>query len=136
MSDQTPAFYQQDETWKQNAACKQADIRLFFPERGDPVVEAKKICASCPVQQQCLDYALAIPNIVGIWGGMSGKERRTYRRQQRIQNAAKPIVHGTPAGYRAEKRRNLPPCDACLTAHRNYERERSRKYRNPPHTAL
>lgn len=129
MYDTSPSFYEQDEDWKQYAACKHADTRLFFPERGDPVHEAKAICATCPVREQCLEYALAIPNCVGIWGGKSGKERRAIRRALPDNHQTRPIVHGTPAGYRAELRAQLPPCQRCLNAHRDYERERSRKYR-------
>jgi WhiB family redox-sensing transcriptional regulator len=37
---------------------------------------AKSICSSCPVRQECLEYALSIPEPHGIWGGMNESERR------------------------------------------------------------
>ena len=126
MTHEATRFFEQDETWKLDAACFGYDTRLFFPERGESVQQAKQICAGCPVRLDCLEYAMAIPNCSGIWGGMSGRERRELRRNQR---ANRPIAHGTVAGYRAELRLDLDPCDDCYAAHRSYERERSRKYR-------
>lgn len=123
---ETTRFFEQDESWKVRAACRDSDTRLFFPERGDPVQEAKAICADCSVRTECLEYALAIPNCVGIWGGLSGRERRVFRREA---GRRKKIPHGTVTGYRAELRYGLDPCDHCRAAHRTYERERSRKYR-------
>lgn len=123
---ETTRFFEQDESWKARAACSDADTRLFFPERGEPVREAKEICAGCDVRTECLNYALAIPNCVGIWGGLSGRERRAVKRDQR---RARAVQHGTVAGYRAEIRYGLEPCTHCQAAHRSYERERSRKYR-------
>jgi hypothetical protein len=121
-----PRFLEQDESWKLDAACRDQPTRLFFPERGDPVREAKQICAGCTVRTECLNYAMSIPNSVGIWGGLSGRERRALRRDQKL---SRPIHHGTVAGYRAELRAGNEPCQYCVAAHRDYERERSRKYR-------
>lgn len=129
MSDLTPSFYEQDESWKDHAACREHDTALFFPERGASVARAKAICAECPVREQCLEYSLNIPNVVGIWGGLSGRERRNYRRDLRLELDDAPIRHGTASGYRAEIRRGIPVCDECRAAHRIYERERARLYR-------
>lgn len=57
---------------------------MFFPpahfERKDEKLEregrAKAICATCSVQQECLDYALRIREQHGIWGGLSESERK------------------------------------------------------------
>jgi WhiB family redox-sensing transcriptional regulator len=37
---------------------------------------AKEICAECPVQIECRNYALEIREQYGIWGGMTENERR------------------------------------------------------------
>ncbi|HEV3495824.1 MAG TPA: WhiB family transcriptional regulator, partial [Actinomycetes bacterium] len=37
---------------------------------------AKEICALCPVRRPCLDYALAIREPHGIWGGLNELERK------------------------------------------------------------
>ena len=130
MSDIFPTFYEQDESWKQHAACRDIPTDMFFPARGESVTAVKQICAECPVRQECLDYSLNIPNCVGIWGGLSGRERRNYRRDLRIAENAAPIRHGTSGGYHAEIRRGLEPCSQCQMAHREYERQRARDYRN------
>jgi WhiB family redox-sensing transcriptional regulator len=38
---------------------------------------AKRICAECPVRQECLEYALRVREPFGIWGGLNETERRT-----------------------------------------------------------
>lgn len=67
--------------WRRQAACKDADRRLFFPGIGDAESPrlAKAICATCPVKAECLAYAMSIWNLAGIWGGTSFRERRTMR---------------------------------------------------------
>ncbi len=57
---------------------------VFFPphhaerknERLSRERRAKAICASCPVLESCLDYALTIREPHGIWGGLNEMERR------------------------------------------------------------
>lgn len=71
--------------WRDDAACRTAPTYLFFPQRGDvwSVALAKQICARCAVRADCLDYALAAHETVGIWGGTSEQERRRLRWEQR-----------------------------------------------------
>lgn len=38
---------------------------------------AKEICADCPVQQACLQHALAAAEPYGVWGGLTEGERQT-----------------------------------------------------------
>lgn len=69
------------EEWNLAKACTPADAALFFPERGTDADTAKRICAGCTVRRECLTYALTPPvEKWGIWGGLSGKERRRLRR--------------------------------------------------------
>lgn len=42
--------------------------------------EFRKICARCPVQRECLDYAI-VHEAAGFWGGTTAKERKTMRSQ-------------------------------------------------------
>ncbi len=46
------------------------------------VREAKALCLSCPVMQECRDWALANSSLTthGIWGGLTPQQRRTHRR--------------------------------------------------------
>ena len=69
--------------WHQHGACRGADPNLFFPKRGDSVKEAKAVCARCPVRAECLEYALENHESMGIWGGLSGRERRQLSRTGR-----------------------------------------------------
>ncbi|MFD7283772.1 WhiB family transcriptional regulator [Streptomyces sp. NPDC059862] len=36
----------------------------------------------CPVVEQCLDWAIQVGQVEGIWGGMTDSERRALRRRQ------------------------------------------------------
>ncbi|HVV70198.1 MAG TPA: WhiB family transcriptional regulator [Verrucomicrobiae bacterium] len=69
-----------DEAWVQDALCPQVDGELFFPNKGGSTREAKRICAMCPVIDECLDYALRNDERAGIWGGMSERQRRSIQR--------------------------------------------------------
>jgi WhiB family redox-sensing transcriptional regulator len=73
-----------DETvlsWQDKALCAQTDPEAFFPEKGGSTREAKRICVSCEVKQECLEYALMQDERFGIWGGLSERERRRLKRQ-------------------------------------------------------
>lgn len=65
--------------WKEQAACRDADTNLFFPDRGYIGWRAIMICKLCPVREECLEYALSIPGTLGIWGGLTEEERRKLR---------------------------------------------------------
>lgn len=66
--------------WQSDALCAQTDPEAFFPEKGGSTRDAKKICATCEVRAQCLEYALANDERFGIWGGLSERERRKLRK--------------------------------------------------------
>lgn len=42
--------------------------------------EAKAVCLGCEYQAQCLAYALERPELIGIWGATTEKQRRAIRR--------------------------------------------------------
>jgi WhiB family redox-sensing transcriptional regulator len=63
------------------AACRSADLALFFPQRGQPTTPAKAICAGCPELVVCRTWAVGQPDLVGVWGATSEDERRTLRRR-------------------------------------------------------
>ncbi|CAB4362748.1 MAG: WhiB family transcriptional regulator [Actinobacteria bacterium] len=75
-----------DYTWRRSAICRDTDPDLFFPvgTTGYALVQidrAKQVCGECPVQRDCLDYALETNQDSGIWGGTSEEERRSLRRR-------------------------------------------------------
>lgn len=73
--------------WQADALCREVDAgETFFPERGEPNVDAKRICAGCEVRAECLAFALAQDIRFGIWGGMSERERTRLRRAENARN--------------------------------------------------
>ena len=44
-------------------------VGLFFSEQLDDIARAKAICNTCPLQESCLDGALARREPWGVWGG-------------------------------------------------------------------
>lgn len=80
--------------WRRWAACRDAEPELFFPIGSTgPVLlqieEAKRVCRSCPVIEECLEWALELGE-VGVWGGLSEDERKSLkRREQRRELRAK-----------------------------------------------
>lgn len=67
--------------WHADAACREHPDVSWFPARGEPVTEAKRICAGCLVRAECEAYALEMGGwTAGIWGGTSERQRRLLRR--------------------------------------------------------
>lgn len=73
-----------DAEWRERAACLAYPAVVFFgvddsetpAERRGREESAKRICLTCEVRQQCLEYALATKEPYGIWGGLTEIERR------------------------------------------------------------
>jgi WhiB family redox-sensing transcriptional regulator len=66
--------------WQERALCAQTDPEAFFPEKGGSTREAKRVCLTCDVRGDCLDYALEHDERFGIWGGLSERERRKLKK--------------------------------------------------------
>jgi WhiB family redox-sensing transcriptional regulator len=69
--------------WREAAACLDSQGEVsFFPDKQDlgGIVKAKAICATCPVADSCLTWAIETNQPQGIWGGHTPKERRRLRR--------------------------------------------------------
>jgi WhiB family transcriptional regulator, redox-sensing transcriptional regulator len=67
--------------WQERALCAQTDPEAFFPEKGGSTREAKRVCLTCDVRGECLEYALAHDERFGIWGGLSERERRKLKKR-------------------------------------------------------
>ncbi len=68
--------------WRDDALCAQVGGDAWFPEKGVPSRPSKKVCAVCPVQQQCLEWTLSLPRAedqFGIVAGLSVIERNRLR---------------------------------------------------------
>jgi WhiB family redox-sensing transcriptional regulator len=70
----------EETSWQERALCAQTDPEAFFPEKGGSTREAKRVCGSCDVRGECLEYALAKDERFGIWGGLSERERRRLKK--------------------------------------------------------
>jgi WhiB family redox-sensing transcriptional regulator len=89
-----PEVFSFDSAWRDEAACRtrnDVDPKWWFPDsgRGRYPSLALKVCATCPVRKECLEYAIAAPERHGIWGGMMEQERRKEIRR-REREAAQP----------------------------------------------
>ena len=113
-----------DTTWKRDGLCAQTDPELFFPEKGGSVDAARSVCRACPVRTECLDHALDNPDLDGVWGGTSPRQRKRIRGQNPRPAQPRPINHGTPGGYRAHVRRGEKACQSCLQAERLHSAEK------------
>lgn len=74
--------------WMKDAACRGMGWELFFPEHGDgqTSVDAKKVCVTCPVQGECLTYAVEYNEEHGVWGGQTNRGIRRARKVRNEQN--------------------------------------------------
>jgi WhiB family redox-sensing transcriptional regulator len=79
--------------WQRLAACRGEDAAYYFApsyfekrrEKLGREAVAKRICAVCPVQQPCLDYALATRETHGVWGGLNETERRAILKRRELE---------------------------------------------------
>lgn len=93
--------------WREQAACVGMPLSVFFPRKGDKpsVVEAKRVCAGCPVQVPCLDDALLDPyDNLGIRAGTSAKDRQRERNRRGITRDDRRSYEMTDAEVRAARR--------------------------------
>lgn len=88
-----PVLRSESEAWKLEGVCATVDPELFFPDREGPgdynPKLAKKICESCPVISECLEYALKNNERHGIWGGKSYVERKKLRRERGMHGSSR-----------------------------------------------
>jgi WhiB family transcriptional regulator, redox-sensing transcriptional regulator len=84
-----PAPRTEDWEWQMRGACRGLDSSTFFhpenergPSRARRERAAKQVCATCPVTQSCLAWALRTREPYGVWGGMSTEERTQMIRLQ------------------------------------------------------
>lgn len=74
--------------WREQAACRGMGADMFVLDKGDArdVAKAKAVCARCEVTEECYEEAETPVYIggvhaptLGVWAGMSGKDRRNLR---------------------------------------------------------
>jgi WhiB family redox-sensing transcriptional regulator len=64
-----------DDLPPEGGLCAEVDPKIFYPDKGETVNEAKKICRRCPVMSECGAWALRHAEPFGVWGGMSVNDR-------------------------------------------------------------
>jgi WhiB family redox-sensing transcriptional regulator len=71
--------------WRDRGGCRGVDPEIFYPPEDDEdaAEPAKAICEACPVREVCLEHAIARREKLGVWGGLSERERRRLLRQRR-----------------------------------------------------
>lgn len=71
--------------WRNDAACGRASeeqLEKFFPS-GRPANEPKSFCATCPVRDECLEFALSSPwRPAAIVAGLTPRELEPMWRQR------------------------------------------------------
>jgi WhiB family redox-sensing transcriptional regulator len=98
-----------------------ADPDLFFPistggKAVAQIAQARRICAGCQVRRQCLDFALEIRELEGIWGGTTLEERehapgRRAGVANGVGHAFIPLRSASPARRRARGLRGPLACN-------------------------
>lgn len=74
-----------DFEWHDRGACRGLDLSKgdpFFPAKGGSTRKAKAICGGCEVRDVCLEWALANGIEYGIYGGLSGRERKAFETER------------------------------------------------------
>jgi WhiB family redox-sensing transcriptional regulator len=76
------------------AACTEVDPELFFPnyqiggEGEFQEARAKQVCRSCPIINECLEFALHTGDRWAVLGGMTPAERTSIKRNLTWREAA------------------------------------------------
>ncbi len=71
---------------------------LFFSDEIPDIIEAKRICAGCPVADACLEGALERREPWGVWGGelfLNGRVLAQKRKRGRPPKNPPPGIHLT-----------------------------------------
>jgi WhiB family redox-sensing transcriptional regulator len=75
--------------WMDWASCLDTDPELFHPEKGQRAGPAKRICMGCAVRGECREYAMTVPDMRGVWGATTERDRDRIRaKRNRARKAA------------------------------------------------
>lgn len=94
------------------------DPELWFSTDREEEHQAAEICRHCPIQTQCLEWALEANERHGTWGGLTADERRSLIRRRRNAEAAR--RRGEEKRSRADtpaERMSRPPAMQCARGH-------------------
>jgi WhiB family redox-sensing transcriptional regulator len=105
-----PSVKWTSQPWRSDAACKGEPVAVWFATAGHGVRVAKRICGTCPVRLDCLEWAVTEQINHGILGGRTPRERRILRRGHTSL-----AVCGTLEGVNVHEGASEPLCAACLS---------------------
>ncbi len=60
----------------------------WFPTSREAESTAKAVCVACPVRRDCLSYALASPDLVGIWAGTDEAPQSSEMNERKVFGSA------------------------------------------------
>jgi len=136
------------EDWRTRARCRHLGTAAPFASPGskEATTFATRVCGKCPVRDECLAFALDVGEFQGVYGGLTGPERRLVARgpstcarcggsflaRNGKQVNCSPCAavppaggsvreHGTKRGYAQHWRRREPACSACRRAKVAYD---------------
>jgi WhiB family redox-sensing transcriptional regulator len=83
--------------WRHRAACLGEDPELFFPiGTSGPALtdlaDAQRVCATCPVRDRCLQWAVDHNVDHGVWGGLGEDQRKYLRRRSARCRKGPPVA--------------------------------------------
>lgn len=88
--------------WTSRPACDGTDTEAWFTPEGSTTYTnentIRKVCAGCPVREQCFDYALR-HNVDGFWAGTTPRVRQVMRK--RLGLVAEEISYSNSEKYGA-----------------------------------
>lgn len=65
--------------WRARAACAGMGSDIFFSDSLTVIADAKRVCSTCTVRDECNDYAVTNREPCGVWGGLSTEQRTRPR---------------------------------------------------------
>jgi hypothetical protein len=117
--------------WRDEAVCLGSMVDLWFAEDAHHVAKAVEACEQCPVQVQCLKFAIDTNQRFGVWGGKTAQERDALRQRVRIPRRFEETNHaGTEREYHRHLVEGTVPCPQCRRAHAKYTAEKRQRQRD------
>lgn len=105
--------------WRKHANCRGQNPSVFFFEDTSPNHEARRLCITCPVRLDCLEYATEHEKDWGVWAGVTARVRLTLRRfmlrtkstsvQELLALEPEVVLEKYPAPKRKYRRNPLKP---------------------------
>lgn len=84
-----------DLDWRVQSKCQELTVeqheKLFFPKAGRSIEKARRYCKTCPVNEECLEFAIN-NDCWGIWAGTNQKERREMKNFKQLASQSVPTL--------------------------------------------